>query len=116
MNVEVLFEKRCPECGSEDVVYANSVNADGGFADSRSPGRDTWDRQVLLFICENLHGYYFHSPQASYGENREQSGNPDCRCRPSCVLMWELSEAIVDDCPVHGLGVPDPQPERLLLT
>lgn len=43
----------------------------------------------------------------SYGEAKRgiEGGGPEtpgCRCRPTNVLMWELSEADTTDCPVHG--------------
>jgi hypothetical protein len=34
----------------------------------------------------------------SYGENEK---TPGCRCRPTNVLYWELSEADTTNCPVH---------------
>jgi hypothetical protein len=42
----------------------------------------------------------------SAGENWDES--PECRCRATNVLYWELSEADTTDCPVHG--EPDESP------
>lgn len=39
------------------------------------------------------------SIQLSYGEAKRRAG---CRCRPSNVLYWELSDAVTDDCPIHS--------------
>ncbi|MCA1847328.1 MAG: hypothetical protein LC792_29915 [Actinobacteria bacterium] len=38
----------------------------------------------------------------SYGENRASS--PECHCRPSSLLYWELSKADTSRCPVHNDG------------
>jgi hypothetical protein len=35
----------------------------------------------------------------SYGEAIEV---PGCRCKPTNVLYWELSEADPTECPIHG--------------
>lgn len=38
----------------------------------------------------------------SYGETKEADKTGLCRCRPTNVLYWELSEADSSDCPLHG--------------
>ena len=40
----------------------------------------------------------------SYGE---VEGTPGCKCRPTNVLYWELSEADTSKCPIHGPGQED---------
>lgn len=43
-----------------------------------------------------------HLVVKSYGETREADRTGLCRCRPTNVLYWELSEADSSDCPIHG--------------